>query len=389
MQRFRPKYYEKFICTADRCPRTCCQEWKIPVDEATEERWNRLAPPRSVKLQRESLSAYIIEKEETRVIGLKKDHRCPFLTENRLCALVSTYGDQVLSETCTDFPREVHVFSDHEEETLMPCCPAVIDIWEKEEPGFPAVPGEEDNLLLLLRREIMNLLADEKNSPEEALLAAFYILLDLNRRKKPALADVKDCFSGETKDELLKAIRKVPLPLEDTVLECGEILQDLSVNYRNEGLYNDFLDPVLKVSEAISEGELDEDLEEKWKNFLQEWKKWERLIRKFLMNEIFSDLVAADSDLESLLLRMEWIALEYAGIRQSAFVRWILEGEHVLAYETLREAIVVLTRMTGYEEEDIREYLENSFESPVWEWGYFALVLSLGRIQIEGVKNGD
>lgn len=72
MQRFWPRYYEKFVCTADQCPRTCCQEWKIPVDEATEERWRKLAPPQAVKPQRKALSAYIIEKEETRVIGLKK-----------------------------------------------------------------------------------------------------------------------------------------------------------------------------------------------------------------------------------------------------------------------------------------------------------------------------
>ena len=378
MQRFWPRYYEKFVCTADQCPRTCCQEWKIPVDEATEERWRKLAPPQAVKPQRKALSAYIIEKEETRVIGLKKDHRCPFLTEKKLCALVSAYGDEVLSETCTDFPREVHVFSDHEEETLMPCCPAVIDIWKKEEPGFPNIPGEEENLLFLLRKEILDLLAEEKISPEEALLAAFYILLDLKGRKKPIPADVSDCFSEKTKKELLKAIRKVSLPTEDTALECNEILQDLAVNYQNEGLYGDFLDSVLELSAAISDGEWDEVLEEKWNVFLQEWKKWDGLIRKFLMNEIFSDLVAADSDLESLILRMEWIALEYAGIRQSAFLNWSLKGEGTLAYETLRDAIVVLTRMTGYEEEDIREYLENSFECPLWEWGCFALVLSRG-----------
>lgn len=24
----------------------------------------------------------------------------------------------------------------------MPCCPAVIDIWKKEEPGFPNIPGK-------------------------------------------------------------------------------------------------------------------------------------------------------------------------------------------------------------------------------------------------------
>ena len=30
--------------------------------------------------------------------------------------------------------------------------------------------------------------------------------------------------------------------------------------------------------------------------------------------------------------------------------------------------------MTGYEEADIYEYLENSFEELIWEWGYLALI---------------
>ena len=78
---------------------------------------------------------------------------------------------------------------------------------------------------------------------------------------------MRDCFSEKTKKELLKAIRKVSLPTEDTALECNEILQDLAVNYQNEGLYGDFLDPVLELSAAISEGEWDEVLEEKWNVF--------------------------------------------------------------------------------------------------------------------------
>ena len=30
-----PNYYPKFTCTADQCPITCCQEWKISVDDDT------------------------------------------------------------------------------------------------------------------------------------------------------------------------------------------------------------------------------------------------------------------------------------------------------------------------------------------------------------------
>ena len=42
--------------------------------------------------------------------------------------------------------------------------------------------------------------------------------------------------------------------------------------------------------------------------------------------------------------------------------------------EKVREALVIINRMTGYDEEDIYEYLENSFESLLWDWGYFALL---------------
>ncbi len=57
------------------------------------------------------------------MIRLDEEHKCPFLSENRLCRLVSAYGDSVLSETCTVFPREVHRFETHEEEVLMPSLP--------------------------------------------------------------------------------------------------------------------------------------------------------------------------------------------------------------------------------------------------------------------------
>ena len=43
--------------------------------------------------------------------------------------------------------------------------------------------------------------------------------------------------------------------------------------------------------------------------------------------------------------------------------------------ETVREYMVVISRMTGYEDEDIRGYLENSFAELIWDWGYFALII--------------
>lgn len=63
-------------------------------------------------------------------------------------------------------------------------------------------------------------------------------------------------------------------------------------------------------------------------------------------------------------------------------MKWSLDAdgipaEEALDYETVREYMVVISRMTGYEDEDIREYLENSFAELIWDWGYFALIIKV------------
>ena len=183
MRRVRPDYYKKFQCIADKCTITCCQEWKIGVDNETNRKWKKLLPPDTVVDKKKNLSAYTVKKDGMRVIVLDEKLRCPFLNEEKLCRLVCTYTDRVLSDTCTQFPREVHRFSTHEEETLMPCCPAVIDIWkDAEKIVFPKVDREYKNLLFVIREHMMELLEDSTQRLEDQLKQGFYILLELNKQ---------------------------------------------------------------------------------------------------------------------------------------------------------------------------------------------------------------
>ena len=107
-----------------------------------------------------------------------------------------------------------------------------------------------------------------------------------------------------------------------------------------------------------------------------------------------------------MVIQFQWIALSYTAIRHLLFLTWLkqtasvsghsdsIEGaascegtpvsgepaptsepNAVLSYETVRNAIVVIFRMTGYETDDILEYLENSFEELIWEWGYLAMIV--------------
>ena len=80
-----PDYYNKFTCIADKCPITCCKEWKIAVDADTNRRWKKLLPPDNVPECRKNLSAYTTKKDGQHVIGLDAMHRCPFLDDAKLC----------------------------------------------------------------------------------------------------------------------------------------------------------------------------------------------------------------------------------------------------------------------------------------------------------------
>lgn len=373
MRRVRPDYYEKFQCIANRCTITCCQEWKIGVDNETNRKWKKLLPPDMVVDKKKNLSAYTVKKDGMRVIALDEKHRCPFLNEEKLCRLLCTYTDRVLSDTCTQFPREVHRFSTHEEETLMPCCPAVIDIWkDAKEIVFPKVDREYKDLLFAIREHMMELLEDSTQRLEDQLKQGFYILLELNKQDSLTMQLVNEYFSSESVAQLREAIAQISMDELDSMDECNELLQDLAVNYQKEGLYKKYLDPILLQAEKLSETYAADTMCENLQLFDKQFRQWQPLLRKFLLNEFYSDLLVPDGNLESMIVSMQWIGMEYAVIRHSVFLKWMERKQ--FTYEELRDYMVVITRMTGYEQEDIVEYLQNSFESLVWDWGYFALV---------------
>lgn len=388
MQQLYPDYYHSFSCTADRCPITCCREWKIGVDVATYRKWEHLTPPPGVAVRRKNLCAYTKKVDGQSVIRLDSRHLCPFLDDCSLCRLVLTYGDSALSETCATFPRETHIFTHHEEKTLMPCCPAVIDLWYAQGAiRFPQPErdvlgagdfGSSDSALFSLRSHIVNLLQDTTVSPEMALQEIFFILCECNRTQELSVELIEEYFSSESLKQLSDAICDIAPSLPDTLSECNELLQDLAVNYQREGLYREYLSIIGTLAEAFS-AEDSPALSLGQHAFRNALLPYLPLMRCFLANEAFSDLLMQeDMSLSHMLIRMQWIALQYVAIRQCLFLLWDRDcqngGTQKLSYATVRETMVILTRMTGYEESDIYEYLEECFASPIWEWGYFSLI---------------
>lgn len=390
----KPAFYDRFACIADRCPLTCCQEWKIAVDDAAYERWKRTVLPNG-----QILGDYTMRREGQRVIALNECGRCPFLDGKKLCKLVLVYGDEMLSETCAIFPREVHEFDDRVECALTPCCPAVIDLLREQdrfvlrgtgiyETGFDPKRhgGEEQGMLYRVRELFCKLMQRDAGSVENNLLVIFYIALELleaweqgeSAEEKLALYQ-----TGQALAELERAVAETKGEMLFTLEERNELFLDLTVNYRKEGLYQSYLEPAAGLAEDLEsvygeEGSREEQeaLVQRHRAFGQDMQQYGTLFRNILTGELYAETLLPEYTLRDMVVKLQWIAMEYAVIRQVLFLLW--QEEKFLSYEKVRDEMVIIFRMMGYDDNDITEYLENSFESLIWDWGYFALVVGTG-----------
>lgn len=367
----KPDYYDRFVCTADKCPFTCCQEWKIPVDGQTLRRWKKTVFPGNGKRMDRSVA----RKGGSEVIALDAKRQCPFLDERKLCGLVLEYGDGMIPESCRIFPRELHTYEDRIEYSLMPSCPAVVDLMYQSgefvltgEDGA----GEKTDLLREIRTLFLEILREKEIPIETGFLMIFYLALDLLEREQEgeaAVMEALDSYGEDFMQKLRETVESVELDAGETFCERNELLLDFIENYRREGMYADVLGELAESAEQYAGG----CGGEKMRAFERACASYRELLRTLLCEELYADCLFPGEGIRHMTVKLQWIAMEYAAICQWLFLKWDREGS--LAYEDVREAVVLLFRMTGYEEEEIYEYLENSFESLIWEWGYFALVI--------------
>ena len=314
----KPNFYDEFHCIADQCSMTCCMQWKIAVDENTVSKWKRTS------LDGKRLDASVRKNGREGIIKLDKRGYCPYLEEG-LCRLVTTFGEDMLSETCHTFPREIHEFDDRRELSLVSCCPAVIDfLHNSDELTFRNLRESSGDIYYMIRNLMMDIVENREYDIHSALLMAFYILLDLYEKEEITPADIE---------------------------ELSRLAEDILEN--NTDMHMDAFKKELSV--------------------------YEPLFRKYLVSEIFTNMLIPDSDLEAMVVMFQWICMEYAVIRQGIFLKWFSHYDdnnaHPLSYDTVRDYIVVIARMTGYDQDDIYEYMENSFRDILWEWSYLWLIM--------------
>ncbi len=122
----RPSYAARFRCIGASCEDTCCRDWAIPLDKETYKRYRQFPPDKlgPVVQQYVSINATPNAPETifARILPAPSGS-CPFFGADRLCAVHREYGADLLSATCSTYPRALNVVEGVLEGSLMLSCP--------------------------------------------------------------------------------------------------------------------------------------------------------------------------------------------------------------------------------------------------------------------------
>ena len=151
--------------------------------------------------------------------------------------------------------------------------------------------------------------------------------------------------------------------------EYNLLFLDVSQIYREQNIYGDFLVPPAEEAEKINGKET-----ECFKMYQHKIKKWEK-------------------ELRNLFCRRNLISYYYAGNRSGCgypckigmdgngiccVVTGIIfckERKGELTDKKIQKSVCVVFRMMGYADDDIWEYMENCFDSVIWPWEYYSLLV--------------
>jgi hypothetical protein len=128
-------YIANFECLADKCPNSCCQAWKMQIDDRTLRLYKDKAPE-------------LLESVDLDNMAMRREQNnfCVRLTDEGLCGIHKQYGSNFLSDACSLYPRVIR----RSDETLIGAgslsCPKVVsDLLTADKP-FDLQPSNADRI---------------------------------------------------------------------------------------------------------------------------------------------------------------------------------------------------------------------------------------------------
>ncbi|MDF2543082.1 MAG: FliB family protein [Herbinix sp.] len=371
MDNIKLDIYDGFCCIADRCEFTCCAGWDISIDEDTCKNW------RDMEQQSRYFSSNIKtqknKREKVYYIKMGQQKRCPFLNEKELCNVVIHYGDDKLPFTCRTYPRQVNLFSDHQEFSLSCGCPSVVDLIYHNPRNVQLVHEKYINAEdikeneTFMRQAMILLIKERSLSFKDRILLIFHMLFSMKEQQGNPKDIIYKYQDEEYVVSLIRLWSGIKINYEDTATEKSELFLDIVQNYRNEISYSRYLTDIVDIAEKLDENES----KKAWDEFQTEFNRYDMLMENCIITKIFANCISEDMD--ELIMSYQMIITELVMVKYSVFLTSKIRPFH---YSDVRDYVALYSRIIGYNTEGMIEFWEESFEEPLWQFGYMLLLIS-------------
>ena len=337
MKTYFPNYYNAFSCKAEKCSLSCCSTWEISVDGTTCNRWKKYG-----------LQGHIEDGISGKIIALCDNGNCPFLSENKLCNMYISHGEEAMPEACRIFPREEHFFRDRCEKTLLPGCEAVLELlWNGD--GFEIhCDGDGsaiDNELFRLKQRCIDIISDDRYSLREAMRRIYALLTG---------------YDSECEE----------MSATEIFIERNSLVQDVFSEYCEKGAYPEFVTSIYEYCEDMLNF-TEEDVAAMNTGYRDVRIRNDEKLRLLIAEEIAFNLVIPGMEtVEDMILKYQWLAIQYACIVHCGMIY------NDMGISDLTGIVTHVFRMTGYTIDDIEDYLRSSFEKIIWGMDYFNMIIS-------------
>ena len=148
------------------------------------------------------------------------------------------------------------------------------------------------------------------------------------------------------------------VPADAQKEEEAQLYADLTENYRAEGYYQRFW-----------KEETDADREDVNRGNMTLWRTHKDIIMNCILNDVWSECLKPGFTEREMQLKLEWTALKYAAVRHFLRIRPCEGG-----FRTVRNGIVLMTRIMSMDDEEIFAWLHDMFDGTIWGPEYPALL---------------
>jgi lysine-N-methylase len=380
--------YDEFQCIAGQCGFTCCSGWDITVDTDTYDKWSNHG-------QAGYFNNYLKVKNQTRKpeysMKLGPEKRCPFLDNQGLCNIVSTYGDEYLPNTCRTFPRLENRFGEIRELSLSCACPVVVTMIEQLEENLSLLPAAKEDTASMpfgyqLRNALLAIHQDTAHSFKDRILLGFQLLMDIKDEAEVEGVPQNEADVAIIEENIIKYMDPeyqkslidfwdgIEVEQTDSWLEVNELFLDICKNYRKETGYQEYLQDIYEFAEILDTEEDTTPLD----RFRLAFDKYDRLMKNCFVAKLFASCV--NDDIDQMILSYQMLVTEYVMTRYATFLRWLMHEKKAkgssINSSTVRDNIVCFSRIIGYNTDGMKEFWEESFDDAIWELGYLILLVS-------------